>query len=1318
MRRFLQSGLIAVAALALVAPAAPALASSGGGGAGLAPVGSAAAVPSTATALGALPDDQTISFDVVLKPRNQAALDQFVQDVSTPGSAHYHQFLQTGEYAQRFGPTPQAIAAVTAQMKQLGLTVNSVQGAVVQLSASTSKVTSALHTSFKQYRLKSGRIARANVIAPKLSTSVSPYVQGIVGLDTVTRASHPTPAVKSALGNAGIAHTNVSAPTVCFTEQSSGYYSANQLASYYGLDSYWNAGNFGAGTTIAMFELEPYDSRDIAYYKSCTTTNVSVTNVSVDGGAVADPSATNPGIEATLDIEGAIGLAPAAAIRVYGAPNSGQGIVDNYAAIANQNVAQVVSTSWGICEALIDQGFANSERQIFEQMAAQGQTVFAAAGDHGSADCDYDPPNTTADLAVDDPASQPEVTGVGGTDLTSETGPETPWNNGLDSSIPVGGGGGISEYWQMPAWQQALGVVGDSSGVPCGAGVGAYCREVPDVSASADPHDGYVIAYDVVDNPTTPLTVVGGTSAAAPLWASFIALLDSSCPGNRVGLVNPALYAIDAQNSGAFNDLATGDNDAAGVNGGAYPAGSGYDMATGLGTPVAATIGAALCATPATAGSGTLTVDHTTAQVSTPTTLTFTYTLPGGFGMADGELDITVPSGWPTPSTTGTGAGFTTSSLGQVTIAGSKITVTGITATAGASFTVTYGDTSAGGPGATSPATPRASTFTSSVAASHGVTVEALAASPTVTVWAAATAGQGTMSVSPTAAITNTPTALTFTYAPPANTKLIGGTVTVDVPGSWTPPQTTNASAAAYVTASTGTPSTSGTKITVTGVNLDLGQTLSISYGAGAGGGGLDAASETSNFAATQGGTALATSPTVTTNGVANDGTGTLTASPATVAPGAHVTIAFTYKAPSDGFISGGELKIGVPADWPAPSTTNADPGQVTAPGAVISAAGQTIDVKSINLSPAASLVITYGTKSFGGPGALVPAADTSAAFPAQQRSTTGGTLTALLPDVTIAIQASSGGGGGGGGGAFGHPDLTRVAGADRIATSIAASQAAFPKANSARAAVLARADSFADALPGTPLAATEGGPLLLTNTTALPAATVDELNRVLPLGDTIYLLGGTSAISANVQTQLTSMGYSVTRLAGADRFATAVAVAGALNNPTTVFEADGTNFPDALSAGSAAAQQGAAVLLTSGGAQSAATAGYLSAHPSVRYAVGGPAAKADPGATPLVGADRFATSVLVATKFFNAPLSVGLASGMNFPDALSGGAVTANHGGPILLVPSSGTVPAGSTSYLTKTAAVSASSAWLFGGTASVNDSVFSQSAAALKAS
>ena len=186
-------------------------------------------------------------------------------------------------------------------------------------------------------------------------------------------------------------------------------------------------------------------------------------------------------------------------------------------------------------------------------------------------------------------------------------------------------------------------------------------------------------------------------------------------------------------------------------------------------------------------------------------------------------------------------------------------------------------------------------------------------------------------------------------------------------------------------------------------------------------------------------------------------------------------------------------------------------------------------------------------------------------------------------------------------------------------------------------------------------------------------------------------------------------------RVSGNDRFATAVQVAALLGNPGTVFEADGTTFPDALSAGSAAAESGGVILLTAGHSQSSATAAYIAAHPSAtRYAIGGPAAVADPLAKRFVGSDRFATSVLVAQAFFAAPEAVALASGVSFPDALSGGSVAAMNHGPVLLIPSSGALPAALTSYLAA-GKDSATAAWLFGGTASVSAQVFGEAASAL---
>jgi len=290
---------------------------------------------------------------------------------------------------------------------------------------------------------------------------------------------------------------------------------------------------------------------------------------------------------------------------------------------------------------------------------------------------------------------------------------------------------------------------------------------------------------------------------------------------------------------------------------------------------------------------------------------------------------------------------------------------------------------------------------------------------------------------------------------------------------------------------------------------------------------------------------------------------------------------------------------------------------------------------------------------------------------------------------------------------------VTRIAGANRDATAVAASRELFPASGSAKAVVLASNAAFADALAGAPLAATKGGPLLLTTPTGLDPLVATEVMRVLPAGGTVYILGGVAAVDPAVDAALASDGLQVQRLAGANRFATAVAVAGALGNPTTVFEATGLDFPDGLAAGAAAFHARAAVLFTDGSTQAPETAAYLAAHPGTNYAIGGPAHQADPGATAIVGSDRYATAADVATTFWPAPDSqntaIGFASGVTFPDALSGGANIAGHGGPLLLVPPDGALPAGVASYLAALP-TSITTGLLYGGTAAVGDDVASE--------
>jgi hypothetical protein len=311
---------------------------------------------------------------------------------------------------------------------------------------------------------------------------------------------------------------------------------------------------------------------------------------------------------------------------------------------------------------------------------------------------------------------------------------------------------------------------------------------------------------------------------------------------------------------------------------------------------------------------------------------------------------------------------------------------------------------------------------------------------------------------------------------------------------------------------------------------------------------------------------------------------------------------------------------------------------------------------------------------------------------------------------------SSSGSSGASGGGAFapvhsliGAP-VTRVAGTDRIATAVAVSQNSFPAGN-AGAVVLARADDYPDALVGGPLAAAKNAPLLLTEDATLPAATATELKRVLPAGGTVYVLGGTSAVPASVVSQLTGFGYTVVRYSGTDRYATAVAVAVALGSPTTVLLATGTNFPDALAAGPAAAHVHGAILLTDGSTVPAETATYLAgAH--VTYAIGGPAAAAVPSATAILGTDRYATAAAVATKFFPTSAVVGVATGSGFPDALAGGAQLALMGGPLLLS-GAASVPTATIDYLTADHGT-LTNVYVYGGTSVLSANVVAQLTAA----
>lgn len=291
---------------------------------------------------------------------------------------------------------------------------------------------------------------------------------------------------------------------------------------------------------------------------------------------------------------------------------------------------------------------------------------------------------------------------------------------------------------------------------------------------------------------------------------------------------------------------------------------------------------------------------------------------------------------------------------------------------------------------------------------------------------------------------------------------------------------------------------------------------------------------------------------------------------------------------------------------------------------------------------------------------------------------------------------------------------VSRLSGPERIATAIEISRESCPDGG-ANAVVLTRADIFPDALSGTPLATQEDAPILFSNTDQLTPASQAELQRVLPAGNTVYLLGQTAALSTQVENQVAALGYNTVRIGGANRFGTAAEIADrGLNDPDTLLIADGANFPDAISGASGEAV-GGAVLLTAGQTMPSETQAYLNGRtddPDL-FAIGGPASQAEPSATSVVGATRFHTSVEVAEQFFSSPSAVGIATGGEFADALAGGALMGRLGGPMLLT-TRDDLPQVVEDYL-ETHAATIDRAIVFGGTAVVSPTVESQVDAAI---
>jgi subtilase family serine protease len=594
-----------------------------------------------------------MSIEVVLAPSNGSQLDALLADLYDPKSKNYQHWLGQGEFLSRFAPDPAQIAAVTDYLRESGLDIEeSSSPFLLRASGPSNMIEKTFKTVLHTYRNRNGIAYYSNASEVQMPEALASAVFGVVGLSNTVRLH--TEHVRSA------SQTSPSGPGSCetpYVTRPQLYDAVNNGVNFpYGYgggpgcvgltpsqdNSIYGAPDLGpsakgAGVNLAVFELSAYQHSDIATWTEYfygPAYKAPLVDITVDGGPLApicpvgdecppDFNGYSGDVEVVADIETQLAISPNAQhILVYNAPNdlTGQTELDEYTRIAKDDIADVISSSWGECENDAGAALVQAENLVFQQMALQGQSMFGAAGDTGAFGCIRS--DGTNVVNVNDPPSQPWVTSVGGTSFESfnpdrnpfpnyPAGVETVWNvDGLcNTSANEGGstglfwcgatgsgGGGSSQFWGRPSYQTGPGVTnryttyGNGTTQCALAAMGKPCREVPDVSANADPYTPYAeycsgtaaLPYSACATPPFWFGI-GGTSLSSPLWSAVIADQDSR-NHTRIGNANPLLYLLFNLNAnGYFNDI-TGVHQTT-DNNGLYPTTPGYDLATGIGTP-------------------------------------------------------------------------------------------------------------------------------------------------------------------------------------------------------------------------------------------------------------------------------------------------------------------------------------------------------------------------------------------------------------------------------------------------------------------------------------------------------------------------------------------------------------------------------------------------------------------------------------------------------------------------------------------------------------------------------------------------------------
>ena len=616
--------------------------------------------------LGTLPANSPMNGVTLVFNRTAAqetALQTLLAAQQNPASPLYHQWLTPAQFGAQFGVADSDLTTVESWLTGQGFSIVGVSPARDRLTfaGTAGQLNASFGTSMHRYQ-NGSKVENAPSTDLSLPSALAPLVTAVLHTSTF----RPHPMVKRAPVSAKPTYTtaNTCPATTpnCTPEQH--FLTPKDVATLYDVNSTYSAGFTGTGQSVAIAGETFIALSDVTNFETATGLATNLPTLVLEPNTGGSATYEGDEFESDIDVEYATGMAPGANVMlVYTGDSPYYGVFDAFDYAIEENLAPVVSISYGSCEQLYGSSAANAGNALFEQAASQGQTLIASAGDSGSTECfgytdsngDPLPASTQEQLAINYPADSPYVTSIGGTQMAAGTFaagtsqywatagsspvlssllsyvPEVVWNEDSSTYGFAAGGGGASTIFAAPTWQKGV------PGIPAANAV----RLNPDISFQASvASPGYLAcssdptafatgqtsscAVGVYDSTGKYVTTAGGTSFGAPIFAGLMAVLNQTKHGTGQGLVNATLYGIAANSTAyasAFHDITTGNNDCAMIAAdctaglSSYVTTTGYDEATGLGS---IDFGNLLAAWPASAASA-LTGTSTALAAATTT---------------------------------------------------------------------------------------------------------------------------------------------------------------------------------------------------------------------------------------------------------------------------------------------------------------------------------------------------------------------------------------------------------------------------------------------------------------------------------------------------------------------------------------------------------------------------------------------------------------------------------------------------------------------------------------------------------------------------